>query len=79
MRKGLLCFFAIAIAVFLLNPEAETAAQKKYRNFSISTGPEKTITSCDQVRLRVDRLEIARSEQERTIHDMAMAHVILED
>jgi hypothetical protein len=67
MKRGLLFFLTIAAVVFCLGWETGTAQRKKYRNFTISTGPDDTITDCGQVSMRVDDLEIARSDQERTL------------
>ena len=66
MKKSSL-LFTVAAASFCLSCVFVTAQRKKYNNFSISTGPEKTITGCDQVSMKVDDREILRSELGRVL------------
>ncbi len=67
MKKGSLLFLTIAVVSLGLSCAIGTAQRNKYRNFSISTGPEKTISGCEQVRMKVDDREIVRFELERRL------------
>ena len=67
MKKGLLFLLELSLAGLCLNCVNSAAQQGKYRGFSINTGRDKTITDCGQITMRVDDLQVVRSEQERTL------------
>jgi hypothetical protein len=67
MKKSLLFLLAITLASLCLNCVNSAAQRKGYRGFSINTGGGKTITDCGQINMRVDDLQVVRSEQERTL------------
>jgi hypothetical protein len=67
MKKRLHLLSTIAVVSLCLSCALGAAQRKKYRNFSINTGSEKTITSCDQVRMKVDDQEIVYSTLEQTL------------
>ena len=66
MKKHLLYLMAALICV-VLSYSTGTAQDRKHRGFSITTGSEKTIRDCSQVKLTVHDGEVVRSEQARTI------------
>jgi hypothetical protein len=65
MKKGLL--FLLTLASLCLSCMNSAARRKEYRSFSINTGRDKAITDCGQITMRVDDLQVVRSEQERTL------------
>lgn|SRR5262245_24188358 len=73
MKKCSILILTIAVLSFCLSCAIGAAQRKKYQNFSISTGSEKTITECDQITMRVDDQEIARSELGRTLPRSAVS------
>ena len=66
MKKHFLYMMAAFICVGLCYGTG-TAQERKHRGFSISTGPEKDIRDCSQMRLTVRDGEVVRSEQVKTI------------
>src|SRR5215470_3627246 len=73
MKKSLLFLLALSLASLCLNCVNSAAKQRKYRGFSINTGRDKTITNCGQITMRVDELQVVRSEQERTLPRSAVS------
>jgi len=73
MKKSLLFLIALAAVSLCLNCVKSSAQQKRHRGFTINTGREKTITNCNQLTMRVDDLQVARAEQERTIPKSAVS------
>jgi hypothetical protein len=67
MKKSLLTLLALTLASLFLNCAHGAAQRRGYRNFSINTEGDKTVTDCGQVTLRVDDLQVVRSEQEQTL------------
>jgi len=67
MKKSSILLLTITVLSLCLSCVLGAAQRNKHRGFSISTGPEKTITSCDQVRMKVDDQEIAYSALEQTL------------
>src|SRR5215813_10202795 len=67
MKKSLLFLLPLSLAGLFLNCVNSDAQQRKFRGFSINTGRDKTITDCGQITMRVDDLQVVRSEQERTL------------
>jgi len=73
MKKGLLFLLALTLASLCLNCVNSAAQRKGYRGFTINTGRDKTITDCGQITMRVDDLQVVRSEQERTLPKSAVS------
>lgn len=73
MKKDLLFLLAITLASLCLNCVNSAAQRKGHRGFSINTGRDKTITNCGQITMRVDDLQVVRSEQERTLPRSAVS------
>src|SRR5215470_2805544 len=72
MRISLFFLLALTMASLCLNCMNSSAQRKGYRGFSINTGREKTITDCGQITMRVDDLQVVRSEQERRLPKSAV-------
>lgn len=67
MMKTSLLTLIIALAGLGLAHGVEAGQGRRYQGFSISTGPDKTIDDCSQVRLNVRDAEVVRSEQTKAI------------
>lgn len=69
MRKTTLFFIVLVLGSFLIFEPAGAQDRRHGNNTStsISTGPEKTITECGQVRMRIGDGETARSQLAQTI------------
>lgn len=65
-RISLLCL-TIALLGPALNLQTGSAQEKKHGGLSISTGPEKVITDCSQIRIVFRGAEMARSEQAQAV------------
>jgi DUF4097 and DUF4098 domain-containing protein YvlB len=63
MKKHVLYLMIALIGIYTTG----AAQERKRHGFSISTGPEKAISDCSQVRLTVRDGEVVRSEQAKTI------------
>lgn len=73
MKKGLLFLLALTLASLCLNCVNSAAQRKGHRGFSINTGRDKTVTNCGQITMRVDDLQVVRSEQERALPRSAVS------
>src|SRR5215510_4318325 len=73
MKKSLLLLLALTLASLCLNYVNSAAQRKGRRGFSINTGSDKTITNCGQITMRVDDLQVVRSEQERALPRSAVS------
>jgi hypothetical protein len=73
MKKSLLLLLALTLASLFLNCANSIAQRKGHRGFSINTGRDKTITNCGQITMRVDDLQVVRSEQERALPRSAVS------
>ncbi|HKQ76164.1 MAG TPA: hypothetical protein VJ810_20890 [Blastocatellia bacterium] len=73
MKKCLLILLALSLTSLCLNCAHIAAQRKKHRGFTINTGGEQTITDCGQLTLRVDDLQVVRSEQERSLPKSAVS------
>ncbi len=73
MKKSLLLLLALTLASLCLNCVNSVAQRKGHRGFSINTGRDKTITDCGQITMRVDDLQVVRSEQERALPRSAVS------
>jgi hypothetical protein len=67
MKKSLLFLLALTLASLVLNCSHIAAQRKEFHGFSINTEGDKVITDCGQITMRVDDLQVVRSEQERTL------------
>lgn len=67
MLRAAMALLMVGLAGFGLAHSAEAGQVRKHEGFSISTGPEKELTDCSQVRLTVPNAEVLRSEQAKTI------------
>ena len=57
----------VALAGFSLAQSAEAGQGRRHQGFSISTGPDKELRDCSQVRLTVPDAEVLRAEQAMTV------------
>jgi hypothetical protein len=67
MKKASIALLMIALAGFGLAHSAEAGQGRKHQGFSITTGPDKELRDCSQVRLSVSDAEVLRSEQTKII------------
>ena len=67
MIRASIALLMIALAGSSLAHSAEAGQGRKHQGFSISTGPDKELRDCSQVRLTVSDAEVLRSEQTKTI------------
>jgi hypothetical protein len=65
--KASVALLMVALAGFSLAHSAEAGQGRKHQGFSISTGSDKDLRDCSQVRLSVSDAEVLRSEQAKTI------------
>lgn len=65
IRASVALLMIVLAGSILAHPAAGQG--RKHQGFSISTGPEKDLKDCSQVRLRVEDAEVLRSEQTRTL------------
>jgi hypothetical protein len=73
MKKSLLLLLALTIASLCLNCVNSVAQRKSHRGFSINTEGDKTISNCGQITMRMDDLQVVRSEQERALPRSAVS------
>jgi hypothetical protein len=73
MKKSLFFLLAISLASLCLNCVNSAAQRGKHRGFTINTRDDKTITDCGQITMRVDDLQVVRSEQERSLPKSAVS------
>lgn len=74
MRKTTLFLMVLVLGSFLIFEPAGAQDRKRSVNTTISTGPEKTITNCGQVRMRIgDGGETARSQLVQTVPRSAVS------
>jgi hypothetical protein len=74
MRKTLLFLMVLVLGSFLIfEPAAAQDRRRGNTNTTISTGPEKTITDCEQVRMRIGDGETARSQLVQTVPRSAVS------
>ena len=66
MKRASVALLMIALAGFSFAQSAEAGQGKRHQGFSISTGPDKELRDCSQVRLTVSDAEVLRSEQTKT-------------
>ena len=67
MKRAAIGLLIIGLAGFGLAQRAEAGQQRRHQGFSITTGPEREMRDCSQIKLRVDDAEVVRSEQTKTI------------
>src|ERR671938_924413 len=67
MRRASMALLLIALAVFSLAQSAQAGQGRRHQGFSITTGPDKELRDCSQVRLTVEDAEVVRSEQTKTL------------
>ncbi|MEK6286948.1 MAG: hypothetical protein AABO57_14510 [Acidobacteriota bacterium] len=74
MRKTMLFLMVLVLGSFMIFEPAGAQERKRSGNTTISTGPEKTITDCGQVRMRIgDGGETARSQLVQTVPRSAIS------
>jgi hypothetical protein len=73
MKKSLLFLLTLSLAGLCSNCVNSAAQRRNHRGFTINTGSDKTITDCGQITMRVDDLQVVRSEQERTLTKSAVS------
>jgi len=73
MKKSHLFLLALTLAGLCANCVNSAAQRGKSRGFSINTGNNETITDCGQITMRVDDLQVVRSEQEQTLPKSAVS------
>jgi len=67
MKKASMALLLIALAVSSLAYSVEAGQGKRHQGFSITTGPDKELRDCSQIRLTVEDAEVVQSEQTKTI------------
>src|SRR3569832_2344653 len=67
MRRASMALLLIALAGSTLAHSAQAGQGKRHQGFSISTGPDKELRDCSQIRLTVEHAEVVQSEQTKTI------------
>lgn len=67
MKRALMALLLIMVAGSTLAHSAQAGQGRKHRGFSITTGPDKELHDCSQMRLTVEDAEVVRSEQTKTI------------
>src|SRR5882724_12267861 len=75
MRKTTLFLMVLVLGSFLIFEPAGAQDRRRGNNTStsISTGPERTITECGQVRMRIGDGETARSQLVQTVPRSAVS------
>jgi hypothetical protein len=71
MRRATMALLLIALAGFTLAASAQAGQGKRHQGFSITTGPDKELRDCSQVRLTVEDAEVLRAEQTKIIPQSA--------
>jgi hypothetical protein len=77
MTRQLALFIGVSLLIASLIPAAGAAQRRHRQTFSMSTGPG-PVTDCSNVRLTVDDLEVARSDQEQSIPSSAISSLHVE-
>ncbi|MFL6275739.1 MAG: DUF4097 family beta strand repeat-containing protein [Blastocatellia bacterium] len=67
MKSTTIALLMVALAGFGVAHSAEAGQRRKHQGFSITTGSEKEIRDCSQMRLTVPDGEVLRSEQTMTL------------
>ena len=73
MRKMMLCLMVVVLGSFLIFEPAGAQDRKRGNSTTISTGPEKTITDCEQVKMRMGDGETARAQLMQTVPRSAVS------
>lgn len=77
MRKTTLFLMVLVLGSFLIFETAGAQDRRHGYNTTISTGPEKTITDCGQVRMRMGDGETARSQLVQTLPRSAVSTLLV--
>jgi hypothetical protein len=67
MIKTSLLVLMVALAGSALTSKAEAGQERKHQGFSISTGSERELTDCSQIRITAHDGEVVQSEQAKVI------------